>query len=123
MPEPAVRVHLFKDDDVLERWYNNSFVKWLRQATEISKYRNCKCFDCQKEGHCWHQCQEPLLPELQELADKQDKEHKKREQKVLNPKGGTGMKGGHTPMQAAGGLYQLPTWQLGHWLSRLALHQ
>ena len=33
------------------------------------------------------------------------------------------MKGGHISMQAAGGLYQLPTWQLGHWLSKLALHQ
>ena len=60
--------------DALESWYNDGFLIGLRQAIKISEYRSGHCFNCQKEGHCWHQCKEPLSPELQELSDKQDKE-------------------------------------------------
>ena len=60
--------------DTLESWYNNGFLIGLQQAAEIGEYRSGHCFNCQKEGHCWHQCKEPLSPELQELVDKQDKE-------------------------------------------------
>ena len=60
--------------DTLESWYNDRFLIGLWQAAEISKYQSGRCFNCQKEGHCWHQCKEPLSPEFQEMADKQDKE-------------------------------------------------
>ena len=85
------------DDDVLERWYNNRFLISLRQAAEISEYHNDRCFNCQKEGHHWHQCKEPLSPELQELADKQDKECKEKEKKALNTQGSARVKGGCAP--------------------------
>ena len=65
--------------DALESWYNNGFLIDLRQATETSKFRSGRCFNCQKEGHHWNQCKELLSLELlslelQELSDKQDKE-------------------------------------------------
>ena len=43
-----------------------------------------------------------LSPELQELSDKQDKEQDEWEKKALNPQGGMGVKGGHTPTPLAG---------------------
>ena len=55
--------------DALETWYNDGFLIGLRQAAEISEHRSGRCFNCQKEGHRWHQCKEILSPELQELSD------------------------------------------------------
>ena len=60
--------------DALESWYNDGFLIGLHQAAEISEFRSGHCFNCQKEGHRWHQCKELLSPELQELSNKQDKE-------------------------------------------------
>ena len=60
--------------DALESWYNDGFLIGLCQAAEISKHRNGHCFNCQKEGHRWHQCKEILSPELQELSNRQDRE-------------------------------------------------
>ena len=87
MPQPAMVVHLFEDDNILEKWYSDGFLIGLRQATDISKFHNCKYFNCQKEGHHWSQCQENLSLELQELVEKQ--EHKERKQRTLKPKRGT----------------------------------
>ena len=69
----AIFPTFFDDGDALETWYNNGFLIGLQQAAEISKYWNGQCFNCQKEGHCWCQCKEPLTLELQELVDKWDK--------------------------------------------------
>ena len=67
--------------DALETWYNDGFLIGLWQAAKISEYQSGCCFNCQKEGHRWHQCTEPLSPELQELSDKQDKEREERKKK------------------------------------------
>ena len=107
-PESDLSPTLTNDDDILERWYNDGFLIGLRQAAEISEYCNGRCFNCQKEGHHWHQCKEPLSPELQELADKQDKEHKECEKKALNPQGGTRAKGGHAPTPSVGANLVVP---------------
>ena len=88
--------------DALETWYNDGFLIGLCQAAEISKHRSGRCFNCQKEGHHWHQCKEILSPELQELSDRQDREQEERKKKALNPRGGVGMKGGHAPTPLAG---------------------
>ena len=88
--------------DALESWYNDRFLIGLRQATEISEDRNGHCFNCQKEGHHWRQCKEPLSPELQDLSDKQDREREERQKKALNPQGGMGMKRGHAPTPLVG---------------------
>ena len=48
------------DDNMLERWYNDRFLIGLRQVAEISEYCNGRCFNCQKEGHHWHQYKEPF---------------------------------------------------------------
>ena len=71
--------------DTLESWYNDGFLIGLRQAAEISEHRHGRCFNCQKEGHCWCQCKETLSPELQELFDRQDREQEERKKKALNP--------------------------------------
>ena len=88
--------------DALESWYNDGFLIGLRQAAEISKFQSGRCFNCPKEGHCWHQCKELLSLELQELSDKQDKERGEQKKKALNPQGGMGVKGGHAPTPLAG---------------------
>ena len=87
--------------DALESWYNDGFLIGLHQATEISEFWSGRCFNCQKEGHCWHQCKELLSLELHELSDKQDKEQEERKKKALNPGGGMGVKGGHAPYTAS----------------------
>ena len=71
--------------DTLETWYNDGFLIGLRQAAEVSKLRHGHCFNCQKEGHRWHQCKEPLSPELQEVSDQQDRECEDRKKRSLNP--------------------------------------
>ena len=88
--------------DTLETWYNDGFLIGLRQAAEVSEHRHGRCFNCQKEGHHWHQCKEPLSPVLQEVSDQQDRECEERRKRALNPRGGVGMKGGHAPILLAG---------------------
>ena len=60
--------------DGLETLYNDGFLIGLCQAAEVSEHRHGCCFNCQKEGHHWRQCKEPLSPELQEVSDWQDRE-------------------------------------------------
>ena len=55
--------------DALKMWYNDGFLIGLHQAAEISEHRSGRCFNCQKEGHCWRQCKEVLSLEFQELSD------------------------------------------------------
>ena len=88
--------------DTLESWYNDGFLIGLHQAAEISEFRSGCCFNCQKEGHRWHQCKELISPKLQELSDKQDKEREEQKKKTLNPRGGVGVKGGHAPTPLVG---------------------
>ena len=88
--------------DALKTWYNDGFLIGLRQAAKVSELRHGHCFNCQKEGHHWHQCKEPLSPELQEVSDQQDREREDRKKRSLNPRGGMGTKGGHTPIPLAG---------------------
>ena len=88
--------------DALETWYNDGFLIGLCQAAEVSELRHRRCFNCQREGHRWHQCKEPLSPELQEVSDQQDREHEDRKKRSLNPRGGVGTKGGHAPISLAG---------------------
>ena len=94
--------------DALESWYKDGFLIGLWQAAAISKSRSGRCFNCQKEGHYWHQCKETLSPELQELSDQQDREREEQKKRSLNPKGGMGGKGGHAPTPLAGANPVLP---------------
>ena len=94
--------------DALETWYNDRFLIGLRQAAEVSELQHGHCFNCQKEGHHWRQCKEPLSPELQEVSDQQDRECEDRKKRALNPRGGMGMKGGHAPIPLAGVSPALP---------------
>ena len=94
--------------DALESWYNDGFLIGLRQAAVIRESWSGHCFNCQKEGHYWHQCKETLSLELQELSDKQDREQEERKKRSLNPKGGMGVKGGHAPTPLAGANPALP---------------
>ena len=71
--------------DALETWYNDGFLIGLHQAAEVSEHRHGRCFNCQKEGHHWRQCKEPLSPELQEVSDQQDRERDERKKRALNP--------------------------------------
>ena len=71
--------------DALETWYNDGFLIGLCQATEVSELQHGRCFNCQKEGHRWHQCKEPLSPELQEVSNQQDRECEDRKKRSLNP--------------------------------------
>ena len=71
--------------DALETWYNDGFLIGLRQAAEVSELRHGCCFNCQKEGHRWCQCKEPLSQELQEVSDQQDRECEDRKKRSLNP--------------------------------------
>ena len=78
------------------------------QAAAISESQSGCCFNCQKEGHYWHQCKETLSPELQELSDQQDREREEQKKRSLNPKGGVGVKGGHAPTPLVGANPALP---------------
>ena len=88
--------------DALKTWYNDGFLIGLCQAAKVSELRHGCCFNCQKEGHRWRQCKEPLSPELQEVSDQQDREREDRKKRSLNPRGGMGTKGGHTPIPLVG---------------------
>ena len=100
---PEVDAPVFDDRvDTLESWYNDGFLIGLRQAAVISESRSGRCFNCQNEGHYWHQCKETLSPKLQELSDQQDREREDRKKRPLNPKGGMGAKGDHAPTPLAG---------------------
>ena len=99
---PKADTSIFDDTmDALESWYNDGFLISLRQAATISESQSGRCFNCQKEGHYWRQCKETLSPELQELSDQQDREQEEWKKRSLNPKGGMGVKGGHTPTPLA----------------------
>ena len=98
----AESVPLTNTLDALKTWYNDGFLIGLHQAAEVSELRHGCCFNCQKEGHRWCQCKEPLSPELQEVSDQQDRECEDRKKRALNPQGGVGMKGGHAPILLAG---------------------
>ena len=85
---PEADAPIFDDTvDTLESWYNNVFLIGLRQAAAISESQSGCCFNCQKEGHYWHQCKQTLSPELQELSDQQDREQEEGKKRSLNPKG------------------------------------
>ena len=71
--------------DALETWYNDGFLIGLHQAAEVSELQHRRCFNCQKEGHRWRQCKEPLSLELQEVSDQQDREREDRKKRSLNP--------------------------------------
>ena len=106
---PEADAPTFNDTvDALESWYNDGFLIGLWQATTISESWSGRCFNCQKEGHYWHQCKETLSPELQELSDQQDREREEWKKRSLNPKGGMGVKGGHTPTPLVGASPALP---------------
>ena len=94
--------------DALESWYNDEFLIGLWQAAVISKSQSGRCFNCQKEGHYWRQCKETLSPELQELSDQQDRKSEEWKKRSLNPQGGMGVKGGHTPTPLVGASPALP---------------
>ena len=94
--------------DALETWYNDGFLIGLHQAAEVSELRHGRCFNCQKEVHHWHQCKEPLSPELQEVSDQKDREREDRKKRSSNPQGGVGTKGGHAPIPLAGASPALP---------------
>ena len=94
--------------DALGTWYNEGFLIGLRQAAEVSELRHGRCFNCQKEGHRWHQCEEPLFPECKEVSNQQDRECEDRKKRSLNPQGGVGTKGGHAPILLAGASPALP---------------
>ena len=88
--------------DTLETWYNDGFLIGLRQAAEVSELRHGHCFNCQKEGHRWCQCKEPLSPELQEVSDQQDREREDRKKRSLNPSRGRGDEGRPHPYTISG---------------------
>ena len=94
--------------DALETWYNDGFLIGVCQATEVSELQHGRCFNCQKEGHRWLQCKDPLSPELQEVSDQQDRECEDRKKRSLNPRGGVGTKGGHAPIPLVGASPALP---------------
>ena len=53
---PEADVPILDDTvDALQSWYNSSV---SGQAAAISKCQSGHCFNCQKEGHYWHQCKE-----------------------------------------------------------------
>ena len=95
--------------DALKTWYNDGFLIGLCQVVGVSELWHSRCFNCQKEGHRWRQCKEPLSPELQEVSDQQDREHDDRKKRALNPLGGMGMKGGHAPIPLVGASPSIPT--------------
>ena len=88
--------NFYEDNDPVEVSYHDGFLIGLWQATEISEYRNGRCFNCHKEGHHWRQCKELLSIELQGLVDKMDQAHRECEN-ALNLQGDTRVKGGHAP--------------------------
>ena len=49
-----------------------------------------------------------ISPELQELSDQQDREWEEWKKRSLNPQGGMGVKGGHTPRPLVGASAALP---------------
>ena len=76
---PKADPSMFDDTiDALESWYNDGFLIGLRQAAEISEFWSGRCFNCQKEGHHWRKCKEPLSPDFLISRTRSGKRGKRR---------------------------------------------
>ena len=98
-PEPDVEALLEmegEEDNLLEKWYKDSFHMGLMQPTNLTEAHFCECFNCSQEGFMRQECPEPLSPALQERK-------KKQHRRVLNLHRGIRNKGGHAPHTQGGG--------------------
>ena len=50
-------------------WRDGYYCHVIRHVEQTEHFFGA-CFNCQDEGHCWHNCDQPLRPALQEIKDK-----------------------------------------------------
>ena len=55
------------------------------------------CFNCSQGGHHWADCTEPLKDSLKQAKEGVNREIQENQEKQLNPNGGAGGNGAHTP--------------------------
>ena len=85
---------LSKDPDYA---YNEGYyIGVINTADEMSQHLRL-CFNCGQGGHYWADCTEPLKDSLKQAKERVNREIRENQEKQLNPNGGTGGKGAHTP--------------------------
>ena len=80
-------------DPNVTAWMDEGFHFGMVQAANGADAHFNRCFNCLEEGHRWRDCKKTLLQELQDILARE----------ALNRAGGTGNKGGHTPMNPRNG--------------------
>ena len=80
-------------EDAYDKGY---YIGVINTADEMSR-RLRLCFNCGQGGHYWVDCTEPLKDSLKQAKERVNWEIRENQEKQLNPNGGAGGKGAHTP--------------------------
>ena len=100
-PYPDVPQDFVPDTGVLSKDPEDAYdevyyIGVINTADEMSQCLRL-CFNCGRGGHYWAVCTEPLKDSLKQAKERVNREIRENQEKQLNPNGGAGGKGAHTP--------------------------
>ena len=72
------------------------YIGVINTADEMSQHLRL-CFNCGRGGHYWADCTEPLKESLKLAKERVNREIRDKQDRQLNPNGGTGGKGARAP--------------------------
>ena len=82
--------------DLEDAYDEGYYIRVINTADEMSRHLHL-CFNCSRGGHYWADCTEPLKDSLKQAKERVNREIRENQEKQLNPNGGAGGKGAHTP--------------------------
>ena len=82
--------------DPEEAYDEGYYIRVVNTADEMSR-RLRLCYNCGLAGHYWADCTEPLSDSLKLAKERLNQGIREKQENQLNPNGGAGGKGAHTP--------------------------